>query len=99
MQQLELFPLNLIEQAARKARDKAHQEMLCKVNDAHAEYVTANKDTNRMYADHVIFTDSDMPTFTIVTEFWPDLACRYMDEAHPGMYERISDAIDDSFAK
>lgn len=96
MQQLELFPLNLIEQAARKARDKAHQEMLCKVNDAHAEYV---KDTGQMYADHVIFTDGDTPTFTIVTECWPDMACKYMDEAHPDIYERINDAIDEFFAK
>ena len=95
MQQLELFPLNLIEQAARQAQAMAHQEMLWKVNDAHAEFV---KDTSRMYADHVIFTDGDTPTFTIVTEFWPDMASAYMNEAHPTMYDRIVEGIDNSFA-
>ena len=95
MTQLELFPLNLLEQAARQAQAMAHQEMLWKVNDVYAEFV---KDTSRMYADHVIFTDGDTPTFTIVPEFWPDMASAYMNEAHPTMYDRIVEGIDNSFA-
>lgn len=95
MTQMELFPLSLIERAARHAQARAHDEMLRKVNDAHGGYVS---ETGQMYADHVIFTDGDTPTFTIVREFWPDMASQYMDEAHPTMYERVCERIDSSFA-
>lgn len=87
MQQLELFPLNLIEQEARNIERGALRDLIWAVNHAHGEYVA--KMTNRMYADHVIFTDGDTPTFTIVPEFWPDMASAYMDEAHPTMYDQI----------
>jgi hypothetical protein len=51
-----------------------------------------------MYADHVIFTDGDTPTFTIIPEFWPDLASDYMNDAHPTVYYRVCESIDNSFA-
>ena len=70
MTQIELFPLSLLERAARHAQARAHDEMLRKVNDAHGGYVS---ETGQMYADHVIFTDGDVPTFTIIREFWPDM--------------------------
>ena len=95
MEQLELFPLNLLEQAARQSRAVSLQEMLRKVNYAHADYVSR---FDGMYADHVIFTDGDTPTFTVVPEFWPDLACAYMDDAHPTVYYRVCEGIDGSFA-
>jgi hypothetical protein len=95
MEQLELFPLNLLEQAGRQARAVSLQEMLCKVNDAHADYVSR---FDGMYADHVIFTDGDTPTFTIIPEFWPDLASDYMNDAHPTVYYRVCESIDNSFA-
>lgn len=87
MQQLELFPLNLIEQAACQAQAMAHEEMLWKINNAYSDYV--GHFPSRMYADHVIFIDGDTPTFTIIPEFWPDMASTYMDETHPTMYNRI----------
>lgn len=93
MKQLELFPFDTV---VRKVQTNAFSVMLGKINDAYSEYVTHIP--SRMYADHVIFTDGDTPTFTIVPEFWPDLSSRYMDEAHPTMYDRISEGIDDSFA-
>ena len=95
MQQLELFPLNLLEQAALQSRAISLQEMLDKVDNAHGDYVSR---FDGMYAHHVIFTDGDTPTFTIVPEFWPDLACNYMDEAHPTIFTRVCEGIDDSFA-
>lgn len=96
MQQLELFPLNLIEQEARNIERTAIRDLLWAINDAHGEYVI--KMSNRMYADHVIFDDSETITFTIVPEFWPDMASEYMMEAHPTMYDRIVEGIDNSFA-
>ena len=91
MKQLELFPLTLIELAcglgfALKEREDALRIMLEEVDDAHAKYVSR---TDGMYADHVVFTDGDTPTFTIIPQFWPDLACDYMDEAHPTMFSRM----------
>ena len=86
MKQLELFPLNLIEQAALEARADVLRNMLWEVHNAHAEYACH---TDGMYAAHVVFTDGDTPTFTIIPQFWPDLACDYMDEAHPTMFSRM----------
>ena len=95
MEQLELFSLNLLEQAALQSRAASLQVMLRKVDTAHGDYVSRH---DGMYAHHVIFTNGDTPTFTIVPEFWPDLASDYMNEAHPTMYYRIVEGIDDSFA-
>ena len=95
MEQLELFSLNLLEQAARQSRAASLAVMLDKVDTAHGDYVSRS---DGMYAHHVIFTDGDTPTFTIIPEFWPDLACDYMNDAHPTMYTRICEGIDGSFA-
>lgn len=97
MHQLELFPLNPLEQEARNIERAALRDLLWKVNDAHADYVV--KMSNRMYADHVIFVDGDTPTFTLVPEFWPDMASEYMTQSHPTMYDVIVEGIDNHFAK
>ena len=96
MHQLELFTLSPLEQEARNIERAAIRDLLWAINDAHGEYVV--KMTNRMYADHVIFTDGDTPTFTVIPEFWPDMGSPYMTEAHPTMYDRIVEGIDNSFA-
>jgi hypothetical protein len=82
--QMELFPF---EPMVRSVQANALREMLWKIDDAYSLY--ASHFPSRMYA-HVVFIDGDTPSFEIVPEFWPDMACTYMDEAHPSVVSEIS---------
>ena len=88
MQQIEMFEMGSLELKVKAQQSFAKAVMLEQVGEAYARYIET-VGGNRMYADHILFADGDSPTFTIVPEFWPEMATDYMDQAHPTMWNAI----------
>jgi hypothetical protein len=85
MKQIELFQSSRLEIGVEAQGIFALRQMLEEVREAYNRY-TETAGGNRQYADHITF---DGETFTIVHEFWPEMASEYMDQSHPTMWDAI----------
>lgn len=84
MTQLELFPLDILQQSARATTTSAKFALLCDVHEAYTQYAS---ECGLMYADEIQLRGE---TLTVIPSFWPDMASQYMEEAHPDIVCRWS---------
>ena len=90
MRQIELFPLSDQEEESLTNKYFALRKMLEQISEAYNCYAeTAPATRYTQYADHILFDESDVPVFTVVKEFWPAMWSKYMEEAHPTMWDAI----------